>query len=76
MYFILSDNQLFGMSCAFLEISHFLYSSTRWAAVGTIFKVFGMTWTQTQDLPINIRVCYYWAKSAGLNLDVVIKGKY
>ena len=30
----------------------------------TIFKDFNMTLTRIRDLPIQFRVCYYWAKSA------------
>ena len=42
-----------------------IMTSTCWGAVSTILKVFGMTQTRTWNLPIQIQVCYYWAKSAG-----------
>ena len=45
-----------------------IITSTGWGAVITIFKVFGMTRTRTRDLAIQIRVCYYWAKSDGLGV--------
>ena len=49
-----------------------IITSTGWGAVSTDFKVFGMTQTRTWDLPIQIRVCYYWAKSAGFSLYIII----
>ena len=45
-------------------------TSTGWGAVSTLFKGFGMTRTRTQDLPIQILLCYYWAKSAGILLKI------
>ena len=38
--------------------------------------MFGMTRIQTGDLPIQIRVCYYWAKSAGfIEIQVIDRKK-
>ena len=63
--FILSDNQQFFMANAFPLLS-IIMTSIDLGAASTIFKVFGMNWSQSRDLPIQIWVCYYWAKSAGL----------
>ena len=43
-----------------------IMTSTGWGAVSTILKVFGMTRILNRDLPIQIRVCYYLAKSSKL----------
>ena len=76
--FIISDNQLFElykvraalfMAKAFLLLK-LIMTRTGWGAVSTICKVFGMTRTRTQVLPIQIWVCYYWAKSARFGLRI------
>ena len=51
-----------------LPLLQLIMTSTGWGSVITIFKVVGMTRTRTRDLPIQIRVYYYWAKSAGFHI--------
>ena len=48
-----------------LTQAHYHHISTGWGVISTIFKVIGVTRTRTRDLPTQIQVCYYWAKSAG-----------